>query len=191
MYDPALKPDQGLPGGQGGKPDNTLPGDLPIPSHPIYFPLPPGAPVDPSYGIDINAPYPDQGLPGSQPRPDQGLPEGQPHPDQGLPGDQPKPSHPIFLPPDAGGGWLPVYIWGPNDPRPGTGLPGSQPKPDQSLPGGQGGTPDNTLPVPPPTEEEKAHVEWKAMWTPTTGWVSFAIVVPKESTPRPTPSKRK
>lgn len=162
------RPDQGLPGGQGGRPDNTLPGDLPIPSHPIFLPLPPGAPVDPSYGIDINAPYPDQGLPGSQPRPD-----------QGLPGDQPHPSHPIVLPPGGGGGWLPVYIWGPNDPRPGTGLPGDQPYPDQGLP------------VPPPTEEEKAHVEWKAMWTPTTGWVSFAVIVPGSGAPVPTPSKRR
>ena len=153
------------PPSSGARPDNTLPGDLPIPSHPIFLPLPPGAP------------YPDQGLPGDQPYPDQGLPGSQPRPDQGLPGDQPKPEHPIFLPPGSGGGWLPVYIWGPTDPRPGTGLPGDQPYPDQGLP------------VPPPTEDEKAKVEWKAMWTPTTGWVSFAVVVP--SGPKPTPSKRK
>jgi hypothetical protein len=160
------RPDNTLPGGQGGAPDQTLPGDLPIPSHPIYFPLPPGAPVDPEYGIPEDGPYPDQGLPGEQPHPDQGLP--------------PHPSHPIVLPPDAGGGWLPVYIWGPNDPRPGTGLPGDQPYPDQGLP-----------PIPPPTEEDTAKIEWKAMWTPTTGWVSFAIIVPGSGTPVPTPSKKR
>jgi hypothetical protein len=163
-------PDQGLPTpptGQPPHPDNTLPGDLPRPAHPIWLPLPPGAPVDPDYGIDVDSPYPDQGLPGSQPKPD-----------QGLPGPQPHPEHPIVLPPDSGG-WLPVYIWGPNDPRPGTGLPGSQPHPDQGLP-----------PIPPPTDEEKAKVEWKTMWTPSTGWVSFAVVVPAGGTPVPTPSKK-
>jgi len=159
------RPDQGLPGGQGGRPDQTLPGDLPIPSHPIFFPLPPGGVIDNT-------------LPGDQPYPDQGLPGDQPRPDQGLPGDQPKPSHPIVLPPDSGG-WLPVYIWGPTDPRPGTGLPGSQPEID------------NELPIPPPTEEEKAQVEWKALWTPTTGWISFAVVVPGGGTPVPTPSSKR
>ena len=39
----------------------TLPGDLPHPEHPIYYPLPPGAPVDPEYGIPEGA-CPDQGL---------------------------------------------------------------------------------------------------------------------------------
>jgi len=160
------RPDNTLPGGQGGRPDNTLPGDLPIPSHPIYYPLPPGAPV-----------YPDQGLPGDQPHPDQGLPGSQPRPDQGLPGDQPKPSHPIVLPPDSGG-WEPVYIWGPSDPRPGTGLPGSQPHPDQGLP-----------PIPEPPADAK--IKWHAMWTPMTGWISFATVVPGGANPVPTPSKRK
>ena len=165
------RPDNSLPGGQGGRPDNTLPGSqpgidntlpgqLPRPENPIYFPLPPGGVIDNT-------------LPGQQP----GI-------DNTLPGSQPRPEHPIVLPPDSGG-WLPVYIWGPSDPRPGTGLPGQQPgRPDNTLPPGV----DNTLPVPPPTDEEKAHVEWKAMWTPTTGWVSFAIVVP--SGPKPTPSKR-
>jgi hypothetical protein len=159
--------DNTLPGGQGGQIDNTLPGDLPIPSHPIYYPLPPGAPV-----------HPDQGLPGDQPYPDQGLPGSQPRPDQGLPGDQPKPSHPIVLPPGGGGGWLPVYIWGPSDPRPGTGLPGDQPGIDNTLP-----------PIPEPPEDAKAQIEWKAMWTPTTGWVSFAVVVPGDAANVPTPSK--
>jgi hypothetical protein len=102
-------PDHELPkpqpptGGQPPHPDQTLPGDLPHPEHPIYYPLPPGAPVDPEYGIPEDGPHPDQGLPGAQPRPDHDLP--------------PFPSHPIVLPPDSGG-WKPVYIWGPGDPRP-------------------------------------------------------------------------
>lgn len=105
-------PDHELPGPQptpppsGAHPDHTLPGDLPKPEHPIYYPLPPDAPVDPEYGIPEDGPHPDQGLPGSQPRPD-----------HTLPGPQPHPEHPIVLPPDSGG-WLPVYIWGPGDPRP-------------------------------------------------------------------------
>jgi len=105
-------PDQGLPAPQPpkppspGAPDQTLPGDLPRPEHPIYFPLPPDVPVDPGYGVPEGA-YPDQGLPGEQPRPD-----------QGLPGEQPKPEHPIVLPPGSGGWVPPIYIWGPNDPRP-------------------------------------------------------------------------
>jgi len=81
------------PTGAPPKPDHTLPGDLPHPEHPIYYPLPPGAPVDPDYGV------PDT------------------HPDQGLPVPPPTPTHPIVLPPDSGG-WQPVYIWGPTDPRP-------------------------------------------------------------------------
>ena len=132
-------------GGQPPRPDNTLPGDLPRPEHPIWFPLPPGG-------------YPDNTLPGDLPRPD-----------HELPGDQPHPEHPIFLPPD-GGNWLPIYIWGPNDPRP---------TPPIELP------PDGTMP-----DDESAKVEWKAMWTPTTGWVSFAIVIPGSDTPVPTPSKQ-
>jgi len=81
------------PGTPPARPDHTLPGDLPHPEHPIFYPLPPGAPVDPDYGV------PDT------------------HPDQGLPAPQPHPEHPIVLPPDSGG-WQPVYIWGPTDPRP-------------------------------------------------------------------------
>jgi hypothetical protein len=178
-------PDQGLPtpqppGGTPPAPDQTLPGDLPIPSHPIFYPLPPGAPVDPSYGIPIDGPYPDQGLPGSQP-----------HPDQGLPGDQPHPSHPIVLPPGGNGGWLPIYIDNtlPGDqPHPDQGLPGSQPRPDQGLPP----FPSHPIVLPPDGEtDDGAKIKWKAAWTSTTGWVSFAIVVPGEGTPRPTPSKRK
>ena len=131
------------PGGsQPGAPDQTLPGNLPKPEHPIYFPLPPGAP------------YPDQGLPGSQPGIDN------------------------TLPPSPGSGWLPVYIHGPSDPRPGTGLPGQQPKPDQGLP-----------PIEEPDIDLPGDAEWLVGWTPQTGWVSVAIVVPDK--PVPTPSKRK
>jgi len=103
------RPDQSLPGGQGGRPDqslpgaqpgidNTLPGQLPRPEHPIFYPLPPGGVIDNT-------------LPGSQPQPDQGLPGEQPKPDQGLPGEQPSAEHPIVLPPGSGN-WEPVYIWG-------------------------------------------------------------------------------
>ena len=41
------------PPGGGGRPDQTLPGDLPKPEHPIYWPLPPGAPVDGYYVTGI------------------------------------------------------------------------------------------------------------------------------------------
>ena len=78
------RPDQGLPGGQGGHP-----------SQPIYHP------GHPDHGLP---PFPSQGLPGqgsggrpSHPIhipgvPDQGLPEGQPIPDNELP--------PIEIPPE-------------------------------------------------------------------------------------------
>ena len=57
MWGPGFPyPDQGLPGGQGGRP-----------SHPIYHP------GHPDHGLPA---YPDQGLPGNQPYPDQGLPGG-------------------------------------------------------------------------------------------------------------------
>ena len=71
------RPDNSLPGGQGGRP-----------SQPIYHP------GHPDHGLPA---YPDQGLPGggqggypSHPIhipgvPDQGLPEGQPIPDNELP----------------------------------------------------------------------------------------------------------
>jgi hypothetical protein len=178
-FDPSLKPDQGLPkpqpptGGQPPKPDNTLPGAQPIPDHgylphpehPIYYPLPPGAPVYPDIGLPGDQPHPDQGLPGSQPRPDNTLPGSQPKPDQGLPGPQPHPEHPIVLPPDSGG-WEPVYIWGPGDPRP---------------------TPPIALPPEgqPPTGGK---VTWKAIWTPQNGWQTIGVVIP--SAPTPTPSKK-
>jgi hypothetical protein len=183
-FDPSLKPDQGLPkpqpptGGSPPRPDQGLPGDLPHPEHPIYYPLPPGAPVDPEYGIPIDGPYPDQGLPGSQPRPDQGLP--------------PFPSHPIVLPP-GGGNWLPVYIDnslpGPQ-PHPDQGLPGSQPKPDQGLPP----FPSHPIVIPPdmPAPPElgfSGTIKFKAIWTPANGWQTIGVVIPGDK-PVPTPSKK-
>lgn len=163
-------------GGEPPHPDHTLPGDLPRPEHPIFLPLPPGAPVDPDYGIDIDAPYPDQGLPGEQPYPDQGLPGEQPHPDQGLPGDQPHPEHPIVLPPGSGG-WLPVFIW--NQPHPDQGLP-TDPHPDHSLP-----------PVELPGEGEmpEGPIDWKPMWTAENGWQVIGVVSPPDSALVPTPSQ--
>jgi len=159
---PTQPPQPGKPP-TGGHPDQTLPGDLPHPEHPIYYPLPPGAPIDPSYGIPEDGPYPDQGLPGSQPRPDQGLPGSQPRPDQGLP---PFPSHPIALPPDSGG-WLPVYIWGPGDPRP---------------------TPPIALPPGGSVDVGGDNLKVHAMWTPENGWETIVILKPQK--PTPTPSKK-
>lgn len=183
-------PDQGLPGPQ---PTPTPPEwQLPHPENPIYWPLPPGAPV-----------YPDIGLPGDQPHPDHGLPGSQPHPDQGLPGPQPHPEHPIVLPPDSGG-WEPVYIWGPTDPRPGYGLPGDQPRPDNTLPGAQP-RPDHGLPpfpshpivIPPdmPAPPEigfTGTIKFKAIWTPANGWQTIGVIIPSTDgtgKPIPTPSK--
>jgi hypothetical protein len=148
-------PSQGLPGSQP-RPDNTLPGGQGgYPSHPIYYPPYPdqGLPPFPSQGLPGQQPRPDQGLPPfpshpiyfppaggepplgiwgpTDPRPGYGLPGSQPKPDQGLP---PFPSHPIVLPPDLppvtpeGGpidwkvawtpqtGWIVVGI--PNEPHP-------------------------------------------------------------------------
>ena len=62
-------------GGSGNRPDNSLPGGQGgHPSQPIYHP------GHPDHGLPA---FPSQGLPGQQPgRPDQGLP---PFPSQGLP----------------------------------------------------------------------------------------------------------
>ena len=164
--DSGNKPDQGLPPGQGGRPDqglpgsqpgidNTLPGDIPRPEHPIFYPLPPGA----------VPPRPDQGLPGAQPEPGHpiALPPGNGgwlpvYIDNTLPGDQPKPDQ---------------------------GLPGSQPKPDQGLPGGQGGRPTHPIVLPPEGENPPGEVKWVAGWTPVTGWVTVGIIVPENPVPTP------
>ena len=123
------------PGGgqQPGRPDNTLPGDLPRPENPIYLPLPPGAPVDPEWGIE----------------------------------EPVEPANPIVLPPGGSGGWLPIYI--------DNTLPGDLAEINQDLPQPQGGP----------------KIIWKAGWTPQTGWVSVAIVIPDRDTEKPTPSRRK
>ena len=74
--------------GGSGRPDNTLPGGQGgHPSQPIYHP------GHPDHGLPA---YPDQGLPGGQGgRPDQGLP---PFPDQGLPGGEEIPSNELPMP---------------------------------------------------------------------------------------------
>ena len=98
------RPDNTLPPGQGGRPDNTLPGSqpgidntlpgqLPRPEQPIYYPLPPGGIIDNT-------------LPGQQPGIDNTLPPGV---DNTLP--TPPPGVDNTLPPGAGN-WEPVYIWG-------------------------------------------------------------------------------
>lgn len=147
----------------GARPDNTLPGAQPGIDNTLPSPLP--RPENPIYFPLPPGGVIDNTLPGAQPGIDNTLPTPPPGIDNSLPPNS--------------GGWEPVYIWGPNDPRPGTGLPGEQPGID------------NTLPVPPPTDEEKASVEWKAMWTPTTGWVSFAVVVPGGPTATPSKARRK
>ena len=148
-----------------------MPGDIPIPSHPIFYPLPPGAPV-----------HPDQGLPGDQPYPDQGLPGSQPGVDNTLPGAQPRPEHPIVLPPNSGG-WEPVFIWGPTDPRPGTGLPGQQPGVDNTLP---------PVEVPPEGETDDGQkVKYVPIWTPKTGWMTIGIVLPEGEHVTPSKAKRR
>ena len=152
-FDPSLKPDNTLPGPQpptgGTAPppvvDNTLPGDIPRPEHPIYYPLPPGVPV-----------YPDNTLPGEQPVIDNTLP----------------------VPPGGNGGWLPVYI--------DNTLPGDLPRPDNTLPGPQP-RPEHPIVLPPPGSVPEGPVDWRAAWTPATGW----IVVGFPTGPVPTPSKKK
>ena len=149
---PPPRPTPTPPGQQPGI-DNTLPGDLPRPEHPIYFPLPPGAPVDPDYGISIE-------------QPDNTLPPGV---DNTLPGQQPgTPTNPIVLPPDEGGGWLPVYIWG--------GGPGVRPP----------------LPIPPEGEtEDGRQIKFVCGWTPSTGWISVAVVVPEKDHVTPSRGQRR
>ena len=87
------------------------------------------------------------------------------------------PEHPIVLPP-GGGGWLPVYI--------DNTLPGDQPKPDNTLPGDQP-RPTHPIVLPPPGEVPEGPIDWKAAWTPTTGW----IVIGVPTGPHVTPSKGK
>ena len=125
----AGQPDQGLPPGSPGAPDQGLPGEPPVPdqglarhgiprsgaarrrrpasgrrptiSHPIV-PAPPVTPL----GRDLAAAAADargrrDPTRACSRRERAGLPPGSPGaPDQTLPGDLPGPSHPIALPPD-------------------------------------------------------------------------------------------
>jgi len=119
-------PDNTLPPGSPGAPDNTLPG---TPGRPDQG-LPGGErPTDPDYGKPEGG-RPDQGLPGTQPGPDNSLPGTPGRPDQGLPGSQPGPDNTLPGTPGA----------------PDQSLPGSQPAPDQGLPPGAPTRPDNELP---------------------------------------------
>ena len=125
-----------LPGTPPPVVDNTLPGDLPHPEHPIYYPLPP----------DVPPPVVDNTLPGAQPHPehpivlppggsggwlpvyiDNTLPGVDPGWSGGVapPGQEggaPRPTHPIVLPPEGtappevGGGKITwKAIWTPDN----------------------------------------------------------------------------
>jgi hypothetical protein len=111
----------------------------PRPTHPIV--VPPG-------GNWPQPPQPPLGIWGpTDPRPGWGLPTPQPPQFPNIPSQGPGfPTHPIQLPPWAGG-WQPRPDQGlpGGQPYPDQGLPGSQPRPDQGLPGSQP-RPDNTLP---------------------------------------------
>lgn len=99
----------------------------------------------------------------------------------------------------------PLVIWGPGDPRPTLPIagwsPGSGTWPTPTPPPGTWGPgdPRPTLPIAgwdpstgtwpkpelPPTLPDVGPVDWKAAWTPTTGWVVIGI----PTGPVPTPSK--
>ena len=154
------------PPGQPPRPDQGLPGQLPRPEHPIYYPLPPGAPVDPAYGIPEDGPRPDRAC--------QGRSRSLTRVCQGLAVSRRIPSccrRATAIGSRSTSGGRAIRAQAP-------GLPGQQPKPDQGLPPIE--TPDIDLP---------GDAEWVVGWTPSTGWVSIAIVVPDK--PVPTPSKKK
>jgi hypothetical protein len=100
-------------------------------------------------------------------RPDLGFWGGYrpPYVDIGLPGPQPHPEHPIVIPPPPGSPigsppiavQLPVFPW----------------------------TPSHPIELPPEVAPPDPAIEWKVVWTPTTGWV----VVGVPSGAHPTPSK--
>jgi hypothetical protein len=92
--------DNTLPGGQGGRPDQGLPGQ------PDQG-LPGGSGGRPDQGLPGSQPKPDQGLPGSGARPDQGLPGSGAKPDQGLPQQGANPNLNPDLDPDLKGGKRP------------------------------------------------------------------------------------
>jgi hypothetical protein len=92
------------------------------------------------------------------------------------PGD-PRPTLPIYgFGPDGSWGIIdekpPLVIWGPSDPRPT--VPIAEP------PWGWGGTPPE-IEVPP--QPDLPAVEWKAAWTPVTGWIVVGIPTGAHATP--------
>jgi len=130
-------------------------------------PTGPGGPVDPGYGISIERPshpiwYPLP--PGAPVDPEYGIPEeGLPVIDNTLPGSS--------------GGWAPVYI--------DNTLPGGS----SGIGGGAGETPTHpiVLPEPLPPEGNRPAIEFKAAWTPTTGWIVIGVPTGEH----PTPSKKR
>lgn len=163
------RPDNTLPqpplGIWGGRPPNYVdiggPGPQPTPTPPIYYPPPGQLPGTPPPGYPThpiyNPPYPDQGLPGQPPGIWGGRP---PWVDNTLPGPQPTPTPPIYLPPEP-----PLGTWGGRPPE----------------------WVDNTLPELPPSTggDNQRPIEWKAGWSPATGWVVVGI----PTGPTVTPSK--
>jgi hypothetical protein len=75
------------------------------------------------------------------------------------------------FPTPPGGGGQPPGIWGPNDPRPTNPISGWDPT--------TGNFPELPAEVP-----DLGPVDWKAAWTPQTGWVVIGI----PTGPVPTPS---
>jgi hypothetical protein len=126
-----------------------------VPTHPIA----PGGPP-PGYWGGVAPPYVDIGLPGPQP------PSGA------------HPSHPIWRP-DLGfwGGYRPPYV--------DIGPPGQQPGiwPSPGVPTHPIVLPPDLPPTLPPPDSRP--IDWKTVWSPTTGWV----VVGVPTGPTPTPSK--
>jgi hypothetical protein len=98
------------------------------------------------------------------------------------PGGYPTPGHPIVIPPDP----PPVEGQPPGKPTfPIWGPPGIE------LPPGSGYPPVAGHPLPtPPDQPAKPILGWEAkvFWTPATGW--GVVIVPKDDTLVPTPSKR-
>ena len=175
-------------GSTGGGPPVGPPG---VPTHPIYYPPGIWGPTDPRPTHPI-AGIP--GLPGYEPpRPPLGI--------WGPPGPWPTP--PIFIPEPPGDG-PPLIIWGGGNepfPTPPIVIPlppiDAHPEhpiviPDPGEPplgiwGPLPGFPTPPIVIPPPvTPERPKLIDWKAAWTPTTGW----IVVGIPTVPVPTPSKK-
>jgi hypothetical protein len=104
-------------------------------------------------------------------------PGGGPHPGHPIDPGGIFPSHPgPILPPVPGGGKPTFPIWGP---------------PGINLPPGAGYPPVAGHPLPPGESKPEPIIGWEAqvIWSAETGWA--VIVVPKEGTEVPTPSRRK